>query len=122
MPADLTTYDAALKQTWTSNTIEEQLYNENPFLDRIEKTTRYKVGKQAVTPVHTGRNGGFTVLPGAGGNLNAAGNQASADAFWNYTHQMYQIQVQGSVIDGTSDNDIAVVNAIDFEVENAVKD
>lgn len=122
MAADLTSMDAALKETWTSDDLEEQIYQDNPFLDEIEKTSRYHVGAQAVTPLHVGRNAGYTALPAGGGTLNAAGQQDLAQATWNYTHHNQQIAVQGSAIDGTNDSSLSVANAIDTEVTGALAD
>jgi hypothetical protein len=122
MGATLTSMDAALKETWTENDLEEQIYQDNPFLDDIERTTRYKVGAQAVTPLHTARNAGYTTLAAGGGTLNAAGQQGTAQAVWNYTHHHQQVLIQGDVIDGTSDDSLSVANVIDVEVEGALND
>lgn len=122
MAADLTSMDAALKETWTSDRLEEQIYQDNPFLDEIEKTRRFHVGAQAVTPLHTARNAGYTPLPAGGGTLNAAGQQDLAQATWNYTHHNQQIKIQGSAIDGTNGNALAVANVIDTEVEGGLND
>ena len=122
MAATLTSLDAALKETWTSDRLEEQLYQDNPLLDELEKTTRYNVGAQAITPLHVGRNGGYTALPAAGGTLNTAGEQKLAQAVWNYTHHHQQIKLQGSAIDGTMNNSVAVASAVDIEVSGALND
>ena len=122
MAADLTSLDAVLKETWPRDRLEEQIYQDNPFLDEIEKTDRYKVGAQAVVPLHVGRNAGYTALPAAGGTLNTAGQQDLAQATYNYTHHNQQIAVQGSALDGTDGNSLAVVNALDVEVEGGLND
>ncbi len=122
MAATLTSLDAALKETWTSDRLEEQLYQDNPFLEEIEKTDKYTVGAQAVTPLHTGRNGGYTALPAAGGTLNTAGEQKLAQAIWNYTHHHVQVKIQGSAIDGTKDNSVSVAQAVDVETTGALND
>ena len=117
-----TTMDAALKETWTSDNIIEQLYNQNPLLQKIRKLKTTQVGQQAVTPVHTGRNWGYTALPAAGGTLNAAGNQGLAQATWNYTHHNAQIKIQGSAIDGTQNDTLSVAEVVDLEVTGALGD
>jgi hypothetical protein len=117
-----TTVDAALKETWTSDNIIEQLYNQNPLLKRIRKLKTTQVGQQAVTPVHTGRNWGYTALPAAGGTLNTAGAQELKQATWNYTHHNVQIKIQGSAIDGTQNDTLSVAEVIDMEVTGALGD
>ena len=123
MGATLATIDAALKETWTTDRIVSQLYDDNPFLDELQKTKRYKVGAQAVTPIVTNRNGGYTAHPAAGSSaLNAAGNVGLAQAVWNYTYHAQQIQLERAAVDGTEGREIAVANVVDVEVEGAVSE
>jgi hypothetical protein len=75
MPATWTTFQPALKEVWTQEEFEAQLYDEHPVLDELEKTDKYTVGEYAIVPISTNRNGGFTVAGTAGSAaLNAAGN------------------------------------------------
>jgi hypothetical protein len=122
MPADLTSVDAALKETWTESRLAEQLYQSNPLLDRVKKLKSTQVGQQAVTPIHTGRNWGYTALPAAGGSLNAAGQQELKQATWQYTHHHTQVKIQGSAIDGTRGDALSVAEVVDLEVEGALQD
>lgn len=120
--ANLAAYNAGLKQTWTEDTLYEQLYQGDDLLSEIEKTRRFQVGKQAVTPVHVSRNGGYTAAPAGGATLNTAGNQGSTQATWNYTHHHHQIAIEGELIDGTVSDVQSVVNALDTEVEGGMSD
>lgn len=120
--ANLTTLDAALKETWTESRLAEQLYQSNPFLDKVKKFKSTQVGQQAITPIHTGRNWGYTPLPAAGGSLNAAGTQSLAQAVWQYTHHNQQIQIQGAAIDGTRGDALSVAEVVDLEVTGALND
>lgn len=122
MAADLTSVDAALKETWTENRLAEQLYNENPLLARIKRLKSTQVGQAAVTPIHTGRNHGYTALPAGGGTFNTAGQQELKQATWQYTHHNVPVKIQGSVIDGTRNDSLSVVEAVDLEVEGALSD
>jgi hypothetical protein len=120
--ANLVAYNAALKQTWTEDRLQEQLNQDDSLLTMVETTRRFHVGKEAVTPIHTGRSPGYTVLGAGGGSLNAAGNQASKQAKWNYTNHHFNIAVEGETIDGTSDDAIAVAQVIDTEVNFGLTD
>jgi hypothetical protein len=122
MAADLTSVDAALKETWTESRLAEQLYQRNPLLDKVKKLKSTQVGQQAVTPIHTGRNWGYTPLPAAGGTLNAAGQQEVKQATWQYTHHNVQVKIQGSAIDGTRGDALSVAEVVDLEVEGALDD
>lgn len=122
MAATLTSVNPALDRVWTQRTLEEQLYQDTPFLDRIKKVNRYTVGEVARVPIHTGRNGGYTALPDAGGTLNAAGNQQLNKAEFNYRNHNRQVALQGSVIDGTDSTKNSVVDAVELEVKGALTD
>lgn len=117
--ADISTYDKALKQTWTSERLVGQFYNQNPFLDDIRRTQAYKVGKQAITPIMTDNTGSYSALPSTGGTLNAADTVHMTQAVWNYTHHANQVKIDSAAIDGTSSNALSVANVIDTEVTSA---
>lgn len=120
--ANLSAYNAALKQTWTQTRLEEQLYQDSGLLADIEKTTRFQVGQQARTPLHVTRNGGYSALAAGGGTLNTAGNQGIKQATWNYTHHHQQIAVEGELIDGTLSDALTVANGVDTEVTGGLTD
>lgn len=122
MAATLSSLNVALQRVWTQKTLEEQLYQETPFLDKIKKLDKYTVGETARVPLHVTRNGGYTPLPDGGGNLNSAGNQGLAKAEYNYTNHHQPIAVQGDAIDGTKGDSNAIVEAADLEIKGALTD
>jgi len=123
MAATPTSMDAALKEVFTEENIAEQLYSLTPLLDRIRKLKNpTQIGQQAQTTVHVGRNHGYTALPAAGGTLNTAGQQAMAQAVWNYTHHNMPIKIQGSIISQTKNKTLSIAEAIDTEVSGAITD
>lgn len=120
--ATLATVDAALVETWTEKDLAEQLYQSNPFLERVKRLKSTQVGQQALTAIHTGRNTGYTAFPATGATLNAAGNQSMAQAAWQYTHHAMQVKLEGSAIDATSSDKLAIANLVDVEVNGAIDD
>ena len=122
MAATLSAWNDALKRVYTSDSLVEQLYQENPFLDKIQKQTRYAPGETARVVIHTQRAGGFTVLPDGGGTLNTAGNQGIAKAEFDYTHQHMPIAIQGDVIDSASSNAQTVADVEEAHVSGALND
>jgi hypothetical protein len=121
LAADLTAYNAALKEVWTSDKLEDQLYQGDPLLDRVERTSKYNIGEYAVTPILTGRSSGYSVVPGSGASaLNAAGNAVVKQAKWGFTHHHQQIKVEGSAIDQTTNTAVAVANAVDTEMTSSL--
>lgn len=124
MAADYTAYATVLKEVWTSDRLEKQFYDENPFLDTVEKDApSYSIGDKAIVPVHTGRSGGYTVVPRSGSSaLNAADEQKVTEATFNWTHHWFQIQIEASTIDETKGKAKAVANVVDTEVNGALSD
>jgi hypothetical protein len=75
MPQTWSTFQAALKETWTDDDFETQFYDNHPLLEDIERTEKHTIGEYANVPLLLTRNGGFTVAGTAGSSaLNAAGN------------------------------------------------
>lgn len=122
MPADPSTIQSALKETWTEQRIAEQLYNDNPVLSRVKRLKNTEMGEYALTPIHIGRNWGFSTTSSSGGTLNSAGNQSYAQAQWAYTNQHVQVKIQGSAIDQTKGDALSVASVVDEEVSGAVND
>jgi len=122
MAADPSTIQSALKETWTEERIAEQLYNDNPVLSRVKRLKNTQMGEYALTPIHIGRNWGFSTTSSSGGTLNAAGNQSYAQAQWSYTNQHVQVKIQGSAIDQTKGDALSVASVVDEEVSGAVSD
>lgn len=122
MAATLSAFEDALKRVYTQDRLESQLYQENPFLDKLGKQSRYSIGELARVPLHVSRNGGFTVLPAGGGNLNAAGNQGIDSAEYKYTHQHQQIAIQGDVLEQATGSANTVADVLETEVSGALDD
>jgi len=122
MAADPSTIQSALKETWTEERIAEQLYNDNPVLSRVKRLKNTQMGEYALTPIHIGRNWGFSTTSSSGGTLNSAGNQSYAQAQWSYTNQHVQVKIQGSAIDQTKGDALSVASVVDEEVSGAVND
>jgi|ETNvirnome_2_300_1030623.scaffolds.fasta_scaffold00113_22 hypothetical protein len=76
--ANLTTYNALLKEFYGNFEVEVQINNEANVTQLFEKSTMEWGGRQLVCPVHVGRNTGVANIPD-GGALPTAGNQVYAD-------------------------------------------
>lgn len=122
MAATESSLEAALDVIWTERRFKEQLYEENRFLDKLKKTPKYTQGKEAKVPLHVSRNGGYTVLPSGGGNLNEAGNQGYDEANFKLTHRHQQVAIQGDILDISSDKAGSIVSAADEEIVRALND
>lgn len=122
MAATESSLEAALDVIWTERRFKEQLFEENRFWDKLQKTDKYTQGKEAKVPLHVSRNGGFTSLPSGGGNLNEAGNQGYNEANFKLTHHHQQVALQGDILDISADKAGSIVSAADEEVTRALND
>lgn len=122
--ADTSVYEAALKEGWTQDQLEKQFYSEDPLLDSIQKmkpTT--SIGQEAITPVWTGRAGGYSVVPPTGSaSLNAPDSQELNQAKWKYRRHWKQIKIDTAAVQQTSGSGDAVASVVDTEVEGAISD
>lgn len=121
--ADSTVYDAVLKEVWTADKLEEQLYTDTPLLDRMERIKpTFQVGDKAITPIRTIRSGGYSAVPRTGSaSLNPADPVDSEQATWNYAHHWFQVEIETAAVDETSNNSLAVASVVDTEVEGALE-
>lgn len=122
MAATESSLEAALDVIWTRRRFVEQLFEENKFWDKIQKTDKYTQGKEAKVPLHVSRNGGFTSLPSGGGTLNSAGNQGYDEANFKLTHHHQQVALQGDILDVSEDKAGSIVSAADEEITRSLND
>lgn len=124
MAADSTSFEAALKEVWTQQTLEDQLYQGNPLLEGIERMKpAVQVGDTALTPIHTQRSGGYSAVPRTGtSSLNSADEQEVNQASYNYTHHWFQVEIDTAIVDESSNNSLAVAQVVETEVSGALND
>lgn len=124
MAADSTAYDAVLKEVWHPDALEEQIYQENPLLENLERDLPIAtMGDKVVTPIHTGRAGGYSAVPRTGSDaLNAPTNQHLNQATFTWTHHWFQIKIETATVDETANKAVAVASVVDTEMTGAMDD
>lgn len=118
----LTTLSNILKQDY-QGPIREQLNQSNVLTSVLKKDvsrTAFR-GKEAIIPVHTGRNVG-RAFADEGSTLPTAGNQAFAQATWNMTYLYGRIQLTGQTIAASSQDKGSFARALDTEMRGLQKD
>ena len=118
----LTTLSNILKQDY-QGPIREQLNQSNVLTSVLKKDvsrTAFR-GKEAIIPVHTGRNVG-RAFADEGSTLPAAGNQAFAQATYNMTYLYGRIQLTGQTIAASSQDKGSFARALDTEMRGLQKD
>ena len=63
-----------LKETWTDDRLNRQFYSKTSWLDRVEKTNKYTIGRQAQVPVEPSELG--RPVPGGQRDRGVAGDRA----------------------------------------------
>jgi hypothetical protein len=120
MPQTWSTFQPALKETWTRTTSRRS----STTTIRSSKTSRRRTSTpSASTPTcrsELTRNGGFTVTGTAGSSaLNAAGNVGPAQAQYALAFNYQQVKVDHPAIVSSQGNSNAVAGALDTELEGA---
>lgn len=111
-----------LKEAWTSERLEKQFYDENPFLDRIEKQQASMIGEKAIVPIHKGRSGGYTSTNAAGGSLNAADEQKVDSAEYTLIYHWFQVELETGALNQSVGGNTSAVVAKDLEIQGAIAD
>jgi hypothetical protein len=111
-----------LKEVYTQDNLEKQFYAETPWLDRLEKTDKYTIGRYALVPLHKGRGGSSTTLSAAGGNLNPADAQRVDTGQYAISYNYNPIKVEFGALNQASGGATSVVDALDLEVSGALSD
>jgi hypothetical protein len=115
-----------LKEVWTSDRLEKQFYDENPFLDALTKgsfeTSKSRIGEKAIVPIHKGRSGGYTSTSSAGGALNPADEQKVDAAEYTLVYHWFQIAIETGALNQSTGGSTSAVAAKDLEIQGAVSD
>jgi hypothetical protein len=115
-----------LKEAWTSDRLEKQFYDENPFLNAITKgqfeVSKTRIGEKAIVPIHKGRSGGYTSTTSAGGSLNPADEQKVDAAEYTLVYHWFQIQLETGALNQSVGGATSAVDAKDLEIEGAISD
>jgi hypothetical protein len=122
MAQTVASFTDVLKEVWTSDRLEKQFYDELPFLNRVERTNKYTIGKQAQVPLHVGRSGGESTRPAAGGALNTADRQRVDQAVYTIPQHWFQVDLQASAMAQGPGGAHSVVDSADLEVSGALSD
>jgi hypothetical protein len=100
------------KEVWTQDRLEKVFYNENRFLDKIEKTNKYSIGRKALVPLELQLPGGYSAVPTAGSaGLNAADALHVDTAEYTLTNHWQQVAIEAAAM-GQADS-VGVRSTVD---------
>ena len=116
---------SVIKDMWTSERIQKQFYNKNPLLEKLRAAAGTKVdqmGLQAQVPIHAQRAAGYTSVAAAGGSLNPATQQTTAQATYTLVYHWFQIALEAAVLNQTEGGARSIIAGKDLEMQGAVDD
>lgn len=125
MPAtDISVVEATLKEGWTQDNLEVQFLKDDELLKQLGvKNPDELIGDKALTAVHTGRAGGFTMVgPNGSRATNAPDGQKTAQAEWTLRRAFNSVEIDTAAIKRTGNNSQAVARVVDTEVEGKISD
>lgn len=120
MGATLSTADAVLKEVYLPGT-REQLNNDIPFLNRVQKNSRDIEGRRAILAPHLARSGGVGARA-EGGTLPTAGNQGWGEERITLNYNYGRIQISGPSIKAMKSNRGSFVRSVSAEMEHITND
>lgn len=113
-------YQSLAKEVWDSDTMVKQFYDENPWLDMIEKKQRVVIGKRAQVPLHTGRAGGTTILDSAGGFINPADSEDVNRAEYTLSYNYFPVQIEVGALNEISGGAQSVGDALEHMMSSGL--
>jgi hypothetical protein len=113
MPTTAANYQDLAKEVWDSDTMVKQFYDENPFLEMIEKKQRVVIGKRAQVPMHTGRAGGTTILDSAGGFINPADSEDVDRAEYTLSYNYFPVSIEVGALNEITGGAASVGDALE---------
>lgn len=112
----------ALREAWSDKELVKQYEAGNGPYSRLQKVKGVPIGKQLQVPIWKSRNlGGFTTVGGAGGNLNAAGQQGVDQGTYSLLYNYLSIELDASAIIQAETDAQSVISSKDLEIEGGVE-
>jgi hypothetical protein len=113
---------SVMKEGWTADRLQKQFEDRNAPLGKIESIRGVMIGRQAQTPVWSGRSGASTSVGAGGGDLNPAQQQPTAQALWTLVYNWFQIELDTSALAQASGSSVqSIIGGKDLEIEGAVE-
>lgn len=122
MAENVSNLSEVLKEVWTQDRLEAQFYSEHRFLDKVEKTNKYTIGRQAQVPLELSYPGGYSAVPGGGSSsLNSADNLHVDRADYTLANHWQQVAVEAEAINQADSRGArSTVDAVDQTITSNV--
>lgn len=121
MPTTAAAYQDLAKEVWDGETMVKQFYDENPWLDMIEKKQRVVIGKRAQVPLHVGRAGGTTILDSAGGFINSADGEDVDRAEYTLSYNYFPVSIEVGALNEITGGASSVGDALEHMMSSGIQ-
>lgn len=114
---------SVIMDMWTTKRIQRQFYNKFPLMEKLQAAVGTKVdgmGLQAQVPIYSGRGAGYTSVAAAGGTLNPATNEGTAQATYTMVYHWFQIALETAVLNQTEGSARSIIAGKDLEMGGAI--
>ena len=110
-----------LKEVWTQDRLEKQFYDGTRWADKVERTNKYTIGREALVPLETSLPGGTSTFLAAGGTLNAADDLHVDRADYDISYLYQQVSLQIAALNQADAVGVrSTVDAMDQTMESNV--
>jgi hypothetical protein len=120
MPTTAAGYQNVAKEVWDGDTMVKQFYDENPWLDAMEKRQRVIIGKRAQVPIHQQRAGGTTILDSAGGTINAADAEDVNQAQFTLAYNYFPVSIEAGALNEITGGAQSIGEALDHMMTSGI--
>jgi hypothetical protein len=121
MPTTVASQLDIAKEVWDSDSLNKQFYDQNPWLQRIEKRQRVVVGKRAQVPLHSQRAGGTTVATSAGTtSIHTSGAEVVDQAQYNVAYNYFPVGIQTGALNEITGGGTSVGDAYEGMISGGI--
>jgi len=106
-------YQNVAKEVWDGDTMVKQFYDENPWLEALEKRQRVIIGKRAQVPIHQQRAGGTTILDSGGGTINSADAEDVNQAQFTLAYNYFPVSIEAGALNEITGGAQSIGEALD---------
>jgi len=119
---NFTAFQAVMKDTFLSDSIENSVFVGSPLLDQFTKLTPDgENGDTCRVAVRTGLSGGYSAVGRNGSSeLNEGTNVVTKRADYLYSHNWFDVIIESAVIDESATSALALAKAVETERQGAV--
>jgi hypothetical protein len=113
-------YQNVAKEVWDGDTMVKQFYDENPWLDALEKRQRVIIGKRAQVPIHYQRAGGTTFSTLRAARSTAADAEDVTQAQFTLAYNYFPVSIEAGALNEITGGAQSIGEALDHMMTSGI--